>query len=374
MKAKAAPPAVTLSSEASITPEELHLAGRNHSMPLEALRYDITPLGLHYLLIHFDIPAVDPRAWRLHVGGLVEHPLVLDLDAVRALPSVDLPVTLECAGNGRARLSPRPLSQPWLSEAVGTATWTGTPLRNVLELVAPNAAAAEIVFTGLDRGIQGEVEQDYERSLPLAEAMRPEVMLCWGVNGQDLTPQHGFPLRLIVPGWYGMTHVKWLRGITLVREPFDGWQQATAYHFRPADDVEPVPVTRMEPRALMIPPGIPEFFNRVRHVPAGPVRLEGRAWSGWGAIVRVEVSTDGGGSWTEAELAEPVSPFAWRGWIFDWQAEPGDHELCCRATDSSGRVQPDRPPWNLEGVMNNAVQRLPVRVGAAAPFQAPADS
>jgi sulfane dehydrogenase subunit SoxC len=199
-----------------ITVQELRLAARNHGLPLEALRYPITPAGLHFTLIHYDIPAVAPESWRLHVGGLVGRELALSLDEVRERPTTRLPVTLECAGNGRARLLPRPISQPWLQEAVGTAEWGGTPLRPILEEAGLPESAEEVVFTGLDRGLEGGVEQRYERSLPLVEALRDEVLLAYEMNGAPLLPQHGFPLRLLVPGWYGMASVKWLDRITVV--------------------------------------------------------------------------------------------------------------------------------------------------------------
>src|SRR5689334_21483565 len=197
-----------------ITLEELGLAGRNHALPLEALRHELTPIGLHYLLIHFDIPAVDATAWRLRVDGLVDRPLELSLDDLKARPTRTETVTLECAGNGRALLAPRALSQPWLREAVGTAAWTGTPLAPLLEEAGVADGATEVVFTGLDRGIQGEVEHAYARSLPLDEARRDDLLLAYAINGEPLPPQHGYPLRLVVPGWYGMTHVKWLDTIT----------------------------------------------------------------------------------------------------------------------------------------------------------------
>src|SRR5207249_8402225 len=152
-------------------------------MPLEALRYDITPVGLHYLLIHFDIPMVDASTYELSVGGHVRNRLQLSLDALMARPSATLAVTLECAGNGRARLQPRPMSQPWLSEAVGTAEWTGTPLGPILAEAGLRESAREVVFTGLDRGVQGGIDQLYERSIPLADAQRPEVMLVHAING-----------------------------------------------------------------------------------------------------------------------------------------------------------------------------------------------
>src|SRR5205809_1649810 len=161
----------------SISLEELQLAARNHGMPLEALRYAITPVGLHYLLIHFDIPLVDPATWRLQVGGRVEQPLELTLADVQRRPAKTLAVTLECAGNGRALLSPRSLSQPWLLEAVGNSEWTGTPLAPILREAGLAPGAAEVVFTGLDRGIQGGVEHLYERSLAVDDALRDEVLL-----------------------------------------------------------------------------------------------------------------------------------------------------------------------------------------------------
>ncbi len=197
-------------TDGPLTFEELQLAGRNRGMPLEALRYDVTPTGLHYLLVHFDIPAVDPNDWRLQVGGLVDRQLDLSLDDLRSRPRRTIPVTLECAGNGRARLRPRPLSNPWLFEAIGTAEWGGTPLAPILDEAGIRDDAVELVFTGADRGVQGGVVHDYERSLSLAEARRAEVLLVDEMNGAPLQPQHGFPLRLLVPGWYGMTSVKWL--------------------------------------------------------------------------------------------------------------------------------------------------------------------
>ena len=346
-----------------ISLEELQLAARNHGMPLEALRYEITPVGLHYLLIHYDIPAVDPGRWRLRLDGRVARPRSLTLEELRARPSVTRPVTMECAGNGRARLSPRAISQPWLTEAVGTAEWTGVPLAALLADAGVAGDAVEVVFTGLDRGVEGGVEQRYQRSLALAEARREEVLLAWAVNGQPLPPQHGFPLRLLVPGWYGMTSVKWLERITVSAEPFDGYQQARAYRWRSDPDEPGEPVTRIVPRSLMVPPGIPDFLTRRRFVPLGPCRLEGRAWSGWGPIVRVEVSADGGRSWAAAELADPPAPNAWQAWSYTWEPPgPGEYGLCCRAADATGREQPTTPRWNLGGYADNDVQRVPVTV------------
>ena len=370
-----AKPAGTLIATPDITPEELALAVRNHSMPLEALRHAITPIGLHYLLIHFDIPAVDAASYRVSVGGHVRRPLRLSLDDIKSRPATTLAVTLECAGNGRARLSPRPMSQPWLSEAVGTAEWTGTALKPILEEAGLRDGAQDVVFTGLDRGVQGGVDQFYERSLSVAEASRDDVLLAYAINGQPLPPQHGFPLRLVVPGWYGMTHVKWLRSITVTDRSFEGYQQATAYHYRTVDGDMGVPVTRMLPRALMVPPGVPDFMSRTRFLEPSTQLVEGRAWSGRAPIAGVDFSADGGVSWSPANVEPPTSPYAWHRWTFRWDATRlGEYELCARAADAAGNVQPVAQSWNLEGVQNNAVQRVRVIVGATDTTQVPADS
>lgn len=347
-------------TEGPLTFEELQLAARNRGIPLEALRYDVTPTGLHYLLVHFDIPAIEPNEWRLTVGGRVRQPLELSIADVRAMSRRSLTVTLECAGNGRARLSPRPLSQPWLVEAVSTAEWTGTSLAGLLASAGLEDDALEIVFTGADRGVQGGVEHSYARSLPVRDALRPDVLLAYEMNGQPLPPEHGFPLRLIVPGWYGMTSVKWLTAIVAVAQPFAGYQQAEAYHYRRTADDPGEPVRRIRVRALMIPPGIPDFFTRRRFVDRGLVELRGRAWSGDGAVTRVEVAVDG--QLADAGLDPPVGESAWRGWSFGWRAEPGEHVLACRATDAAGNVQPTEQPWNFDGMGNNLAQQVLVTV------------
>ncbi len=341
--------------------EEVALASRNCGMPLEALRYDVTPAGLHYLLIHFDIPAADAAQWRLAIGGQVERPRTLTLEEIRALPAKTLRVTLECAGNGRGQTSPRYPSMPWLEEGVSTAEWTGTPLAALMEAAGVRPDARELVFRGTDRGIDRGTEHDYARSLTVAEAMRPDVLVVYAMNGQPLLPQHGAPLRLVVPGWYGMASVKWLANIDAVAAPFDGIQQLASYHFR-AEAADPgVPCTQMRVNSLMAPPGIPDFFTRRRLVKPGPVRLFGRAWSGGGVpIARVEVSVNG--VWGEARLDPVAGPWAWRGWSFDWEASPGEHVLACRATDANGNVQPGDPRPDVGGFGNNATHRVSITV------------
>jgi DMSO/TMAO reductase YedYZ molybdopterin-dependent catalytic subunit len=343
--------------------EELQLATRNHGMPLEALRWDVTPVGLHYLLIHYDIPQVDPDSWRLEVDGRVERPLSLTLAELRSRPATELVVTMECAGNGRAQVEPHVVSQPWLVEAVGTARWRGIRVGDLLDEAGVGRDAVEIVFNGLDRGVEGEEEQHYARSVALAELLTGEAILAYEVNGVSLPPQHGFPLRLVVPGWYGMTSVKWLARMSAVTTPFDGYQMRKSYRLRAEEGEEGVPLSRMRPRSLLVPPGIPEFMGRSRVVQAGRCELRGRAWSGISEIAGVDVSTDDGATWSAAEVEpDSLGRWAWRSWRFDWEPSPGEFVLCSRARDAAGNVQPLAPAWNVGGYANNAVQRVAVTV------------
>jgi DMSO/TMAO reductase YedYZ molybdopterin-dependent catalytic subunit len=261
-------------------------------------------------------------------------------------------------------LTPRALSQPWLHEAVGTAEWTGTPLADLLDEAGPLGDAVEVVFCGADRGVEGGRAQAYERSLSLHDARGGDVLLAYEVNGRPLPPQHGYPLRLVVPGWYGMASVKWLEAATVVAEPFRGYQQERAYRLRNDPDDPGQPVDRIAVRSLLVPPGVPDFFTRRRFLEPGTCEVTGRAWSGHGAVVRVEVSADGGRSWADAEVSPPPAPATWQAWRHRWEATtPGEYELCSRATDAAGHVQAPRPSWNLGGYAVNAVHRVAVTVG-----------
>ena len=355
-------PARTAEPGEGISVDELALAGRNHALLLEALRYDVTPPGLHYVLVHYDVPDLDAASWRLTVDGAVDRARSLDLPALRGYPSVSVPVTMECAGNGRAHLAPRPVSQPWLDGTVGTAVWTGARLADVLADAGVRGDAVDVVLQGADHGVERGVEQDYARGLPLAEARRPDVLLAYEMNGRPLPPQHGHPVRAVVPGWYGMTSVKWLTAVHVTPAPFDGFQNAVAYRYKKHLDDPGEPVTRIAVRALMVPPGFPDFGSRRRIVEAGPVELRGRAWSGHGPVTGVEVSSDGGTTWREASLGPSLGRHAWVGWTATWLAEPGDHVLSVRARDETGAVQPATTPWNAQGMGNNSVQHVPVHV------------
>jgi DMSO/TMAO reductase YedYZ molybdopterin-dependent catalytic subunit len=181
------------------------------------------------------------------------------------------------------------------------------------------------------------------------------------MNGQPLLPQHGFPLRLIVPGWYGMASVKWLHRIEALTAPYDGYEQVQSYIYKTSASDPGVPVTCMRVKSLMVPPGMPDWYTRDRLVDAGRVMVHGRAWSGNGApIAKVELGVDG--VWSEVQLDPPTEKYAWRGWRFEWEALRGEHVLACRATDANGEVQPLEPQFDRGGFGNNAIQKVEVTV------------
>ena len=340
------------------TAQELALAARNRGMPLEALRHDVTPSGLHYLLIHFDIPDADESHWQLQITGLARA-RAFSAQELKDFPAKTIRVTMECAGNGRAQIAPRYPSVPWLEEGVSTAEWTGVPLREILQL---EDEATEIVFHGADHGIDAGVEHHFARSLSREQVLHEDVLVAFEMNGAPLPPQHGAPLRLVVPRWYGMASVKWLRAIEAIDRPFDGLQQARSYHFRREAGEQGVPCTLMRVNSLMAPPGIPDFYTRRRIVDAGALEIAGRAWSGAAPVERVDFGVDG--HWEAADVAPQRHAHSWARWKFTWQARAGEHELACRATDAAGNVQPLEPPWDLSGFGNNGVQRIHVTVRA----------
>jgi len=341
------------------TGEELVLAGRNRGMPLEALRHDVTPSGLHYLLIHFDIPP-EPPSWKLRLTGFFDRPLEIGIEELKALPSKTQRVTMECAGNGRGQLSPRYPSVPWLEEGVSTAEWTGVPLAALLARAGMKGEAKDIVFRGADRGFERGIEHEFARSLVPELAQGGDALLAYAMNGAPLPPQHGAPLRLVMPRWYGMASVKWLYAIEALGHRFDGLQQASGYHFRSAAGEKRQPCTLMRVNSLMVPPGIPDFYTRKRIAAAGVTEITGRAWSGAAPIDRVEFAVDG--AWRDAVVEQRRCEHAWQRWQVTWDAQPGEHEIACRASDGAGQRQPLEPPWDLSGFGNNGVQRIPVAV------------
>ena len=346
-----------------VTYEETRLAFRCHGFHLELLDRPITPLGSHFQLIHFDIPTLDARGYTFTIGGRVRKPLTLSLEDLRRRPQVTQASILECAGTGRSYAHPRAIYVPWFNEDIGVFEYTGTRLGPILREAGLLDDATEVVFTGHDAGYDLGVHHAFERALPLDEAMADEVILAWEANGQPLLPAHGFPLRLIVPTWYGMASVKWLKAITVLDHPFQGVQQTQVYRQTFSAGDAGRPIQKKAVRSSLKPPGDPDLLSRKRFVGRGPQVLQGMAWSGHGPIVRVEVSTDGMRTWRPAELGASGFPTTWTPWQLEWHASsPGEYELASRATDATGNVQPLRPFWNVQGMAQNAVERVAVRV------------
>lgn len=323
----------------------------NAETRLSAQRGLLTPASRFYIRCHFALPRPPSR---LVVDGAVAQPLSLSLDEIRALPRRDLVVTLECAGNGRAFLEPPVEGEQWRLGAVSTAQWAGAPLQAVLERARPKRGAAEVLFRGADEGTPRDLGRKiaYERSLPLARALHEDTLLAYEMNGEPLPAEHGAPLRLVVPGWYGMASVKWLARVSVLARPFRGFYQRERYV------IGRRPLRAMEPRAIICWPQDGEVVVRGRH------QVRGYAWSGAAPPLTVEVSVDAGSTWDRAEVTGQATPYAWREWQHAWEArEPGGVTLAVRTWDATGATQPLVPKRNELGYANNAVQRVKVRVG-----------
>jgi DMSO/TMAO reductase YedYZ molybdopterin-dependent catalytic subunit len=328
----------------------------NAEAPPEALHDEITPTDLHYVRSNFALPDHDGI---LHVGGAVDTELALTVEDLRAMPAVTRTVTFECAGNGRLGQSPMPVGEPWGWYAVSTAQWTGALLHEVLEQAGPDAQGVDVRFEGADHGPYYEYDDiAFIRSLDLPHAIDPaaEILIAYEMNGEPLTADHGAPFRLVVPNWYGVASVKWLRRIDVIREEYEGEFQVGHYMYEWADRPhEPVTIMRTRSRIVDPAPGAV--------IAAGTYRVTGKAWSGAGEIATVELSFGGETEWQPAELSPPNGPYHWQEWSYDWRdATPGRHTIRARATDSAGNVQPDSPPWNRLGYGNNAVEILYVDV------------
>src|SRR3954447_8414033 len=336
----------------------------NAEAPPDALDREITPIGLHYVRSNFSVPVHDGT---LEGGGAVENPITLTLDDLRALPAVERAVTLECAGSGRLATRPLPVGEPWGDYAVSTARWTGALLHQVLEQARPSANGVDVRFEGADHGayhlkpVLAETSRDdltFVRALPLAHAADPaaEILIAYEMNGEPLPADHGAPFRIVVPHWYAVASVKWLKRIDVLTEPYAGEFQTGHYIYEWADR-PPEKVDLMRVRARITAPAPASVLD------AGTCTVRGKAWSGTGPVTRVEVSLTGEGDWHEARLQAPAGPYQWQDWSFDWDAaDVGRHTLRARPTAAAGNVQPEVPPWNRLGYGNNAVEVIYVDV------------
>jgi DMSO/TMAO reductase YedYZ molybdopterin-dependent catalytic subunit len=328
----------------------------NAEAPPAALEDDVTPVGLHYVRSNFAIPDHDGV---LEVGGAVANEITLTIDDLREMPAVERVVTLECAGNGRLGQAPLPVGEPWGSYAVSTARWKGPLLADVLQQARPSADAVDVVFQGADHGRRHHDEDiSFVRSLHVDHAADPaaEILIAYEMNGAPLPRDHGAPFRLIVPRWFGVASVKWLKRIDVSTTPYTGVFQTGHYVYEwPDRPQEPVTLMRVRARVTHPSPGAV--------ISAGTHMVRGKAWSGEGPVTHVLVSLTGAGEWHEAQLDQPEEPYQWQDWSFEWQAtEVGRHTIRSRAIDAAGNVQPDVPPWNRLGYGNNAVEVIYVDV------------
>jgi DMSO/TMAO reductase YedYZ molybdopterin-dependent catalytic subunit len=331
----------------------------NCETPPHLLGVDVTPTAQFYRRNHFPVPVLDPATWRLRVSGLVDRPQRLSLHELTQLPVETTTVTLECAGNDRARFRPPAPGVPWGSGAVGTAEWTGPRLADVLSLAGIGRGAREVVFGGADRGpVDGEPHPvRFERSLSVHDAQESGALLAYAMNGEPLPARHGYPLRLVVPGWYAAASVKWLTDIRVTGEPFDGYFQSVDYMHDPENGERPPrPVRLQQVRALITRPATGQ------EMPGGAVIVRGVAWSGAAPIDRVEVSV-AGGLWQKARLCGVAAAHGWQPWeLVAVGLPPGEVSIRARARDLTGAVQPDQPQRNRLGYEANFLHEITLTI------------
>lgn len=337
----------------------------NLEMPFETVESFITPTESFYVRTHFPIPTIDRDAWWLHMEGEIEKPFAINYEQLLELESITIPVTLECAGNNRNFLEPKVKGVQWGLGAVGTAEWTGVPFAVLLDRAVVKSNAREVVLEGSDHGTLDDPksppgELTYSRSVPLEKARR-DVLLAYRMNGKDLPSEHGFPVRAIVPGWYAMASIKWLQRIIITAQPFTGYYQTLDYAYwrRLGDIGELTPVAETQIKAEIAKPVQSETLSANSNV-----RVHGAAWTSDGEITKVELSTDGGTTWSEANLVGTSKPNAWRLWEFDWRtpSNAGQADLIARATDSQGRTQPTHRDSDRGTYMINHLLPITVQV------------
>lgn len=346
----------------SIRPEDLET-------PVGLLNSYLTPKDLFYVRTHTYpalVEAKDAASWPLKIDGLVDRPMTITLDEIKKLPRASVTVTLECAGNGRAFFDPPVAGIQWEKGAVGTCRWTGARLSDVLKKAGLKAGATYIAANGADKPL-GKMP-DFIRNVPVAKAMHPDTILAYEMNGEPIPQLHGFPLRLIVPGWEGAYAVKWVNQLEALDKEYEGFFVKTAYRY-PNKRVAPgaaVPPQDMEPlTGLIVKSLINAPLDGSTHKP-GRIRISGFAWAGESSISRVDVSMDNGSTWVQAKLGREKERYSWQSFEHEFTInKPGSYQLLARATDDKGNQQPVVPQWNPSGYLWNVIDLVRINVNAA---------
>ena len=346
-------------------PFELSPLPTDLEMPVEGFVDEITPTESFFVRCHTYTPQVKMSNWKLTIDGLVEKPLTFTLDDLKKLPRAEMTVVLECAGNGRSFYEPHMSGAQWKFGGVGNARWAGVRLRDVLQKAGLKPSATQLLLDGADEPL-GKMP-DFQRTIEVRKALDPDTLLAWEMNGKPLTPEHGFPLRLVASGWAGDSWVKWLQHIEALDHDFDGFWMKTAYR-HPSHPVAPgtavdakdlIPVTDLNVKSVIAMPG--------EWVKPGLVAVQGVAWSNGSPVAKVEISDDAGKSWKTAKLLGNGTKYGFRKWTYAWTATEGRHSLIARATDEAGRAQPMQEDWNPSGYLWNVAQPTSVLVSAQKP-------
>lgn len=334
-------------------------------MPSEGFEHFITPNDLFFVRNNIGQPAIDIQKWSLSIDGEVKNPLHLTINDLKKFEEVEAIVTLECYGNSRGFFEPKASGNQWKKGGVSTAKWKGIRLKDVLEKTNIPDKAKHIIFDGADEPFV-PTAPDFKRSIPIEKAMSPETLLVYEMNGAPLPVYHGYPLRVLVPGWGGSCSVKWLVNIHVSEKEFDGFYMVDKYRtpvnpVKPGTKVSPKDMrvlTDLDVKSIIFSPS-----NGVK-LSMGEVVIKGYAWTGDAEIKRVDVSSDYGRTWQKAKIVKKSGRYAWNLWEYRWKVtKPGSYLLMCRATDSKGRAQPFSPYWNQDGYLFNAVDKVWVDVG-----------
>ena len=346
---------------------------QDYEMPLDGFDTWITPIDRFFVRNHMSRPTVDLATWRLDVQGETATPLDLTMEDLKKLPPVELVSVLECAGNGRSFYQPTVTGMQWTFGGVGNARWRGVRLADVLKKSGMKPSAKYVLFNGADTPI-GKMP-DFMRALPVKKALDPDTLLAFEMNGEALPVSHGFPLRLIAPGWAGDNWSKWVTHIQPIDKEFDGFWMKTAYRY-PLRPVAPGtaldPATEMKPLEGIRPKSVIAGPREGAGVGSGPVRIHGAAWAGESPVAKVDVSTDSGRTWHPATLGKDKARYGWRLWELTWTPPgPGSYVLMARVTDASGGTQPLVQDWNPSGYQYNVVHQVRVEAGVDKPAPQP---